>query len=195
MQIDLRVDISGLLSSHPSSPLISLHHFDAIDPIFPSKNRSESINHLMKPAKFDQSRLLQQTKCYHRQSNWTLSISWGYSAHIYQSIFPRSFLRRPLQRSGRGKRAGPRSSCSTLGGCLIILVKLLMYFSQNLLLRVIILDDTTLLLPTTLEVRPVTCRFVYQMAILRLIQSTRFKFFRHQQDAKRCFSTKPIQTM
>ncbi|ESR59390.1 hypothetical protein CICLE_v10017944mg [Citrus x clementina] len=75
-QIDLRVDISGLLSSHPSSPLISLHHFDAIDPIFPSKNRSESINHLMKPAKFDQSR---------------------YSAHIYQSIFPRSFLRRPLQ--------------------------------------------------------------------------------------------------
>lgn len=97
MQIDLRGDISGLLSSHPKSPLITLHHFDAIAPIFPSMNRTEAVNHLMKPAKLDQSRLLQQTICYLRQSNWTFSISWGYSAHIYESIFPRSILRRPLE--------------------------------------------------------------------------------------------------
>ncbi|KAJ4724299.1 Protein of unknown function (DUF604) [Melia azedarach] len=96
-QIDLRGDISGLLSSHPNSPLISLHHFDYVDPIFPFKNRSESINHLMTAAKSDESRLLQQTICYHRQSNWSFSLSWGYSVHIYESIFPRSFLRKPLQ--------------------------------------------------------------------------------------------------
>ncbi|KAK9221069.1 hypothetical protein WN944_009493 [Citrus x changshan-huyou] len=96
-QIDLHGDISGLLSSHPKSSLITLHHFDAIDPIFPSMNRTEAVNHLMKPAKLDQSRLLQQTICYLRQSNWTFSISWGYSAHIYESIFPRSILRRPLE--------------------------------------------------------------------------------------------------
>ncbi|KAL6202757.1 hypothetical protein ACLB2K_026462 [Fragaria x ananassa] len=60
-------------------------------------NRSESINHLMKAAKVDHSRLLQQTVCYHRPSNWSFSISWGYSAHIYENIIPRSTLRSPIE--------------------------------------------------------------------------------------------------
>lgn len=51
----------------------------------------------MKAVKVDQSRLIQQTICYHRQSNWLFSISWGYSTHIYENIFPRSFLSRPLE--------------------------------------------------------------------------------------------------
>nr|XP_023906598.1 uncharacterized protein LOC112018317 [Quercus suber] len=96
-QIDLHNDISGLLSAHPQTPFLSLHHIDTIDPIFPSIDRSESINRLMKAAKIDQSRLLQQTICYHRQSNWSLSISWGYSAYIYENIIPRSILWRPLE--------------------------------------------------------------------------------------------------
>ncbi|KAK9273153.1 hypothetical protein L1049_017960 [Liquidambar formosana] len=96
-QIDLHNDISGLLSAHPESPLISLHHLDAVDPIFPSMNRHQSINHLMKATRADHSRVLQQTICYHKQSNWSFSISWGYSAHIYESIFPRSILRKPLE--------------------------------------------------------------------------------------------------
>nr|XP_011461351.1 PREDICTED: uncharacterized protein LOC101302208 [Fragaria vesca subsp. vesca] len=96
-QIDLHGDISGLLSSHPQSPFLSLHHLDTIDPIFPSMNRSESINHLMKAVTVDPSRLLQQTICYHRPSNWSVSISWGYSAHIYENIIPRSSLQRPIE--------------------------------------------------------------------------------------------------
>ncbi|XVF19300.1 hypothetical protein REPUB_Repub11eG0098500 [Reevesia pubescens] len=96
-QIDAVGDISGLLSSHPQSPLVTLHHFDRINPIFPSKNRSEAIQHLMKAAKTDQSRLLQQTICYHRPTNWSFSVSWGYSAHIYENIIPRSILRKPLE--------------------------------------------------------------------------------------------------
>ncbi|XP_062012258.1 uncharacterized protein LOC133728845 [Rosa rugosa] len=96
-QIDLHGDISGLLSSHPQSPFLSLHHLDAVDPIFPSMNRSESVNHLMKAARVDRSRLLQQTICYHRPSNWSFSISWGYSAHIYENVIPRSTLQRPLE--------------------------------------------------------------------------------------------------
>ncbi|KAK1587295.1 hypothetical protein Q3G72_011504 [Acer saccharum] len=106
-QIDLRGDISGLLSSHPNSPLLTLHHFDEVEPIFPSKDRSESVKHLMKAAEFDQSRVLQQTICYHRQSNWTFSISWGYSAHVYESIFPRSILRRPLETFMPWKKGRP----------------------------------------------------------------------------------------
>ncbi|KAJ8770931.1 hypothetical protein K2173_022103 [Erythroxylum novogranatense] len=96
-QIDLRNDISGLLSSHPQSPLLSLHHFDVISPLFPFKDRYESIHHLMKAAKFDQSRMLQQTICYQRETNWSFSVSWGYSTHIYESIIPRSILRKPLE--------------------------------------------------------------------------------------------------
>ncbi|KAJ7964074.1 Protein of unknown function (DUF604) [Quillaja saponaria] len=97
-QIDLRGDISGLLSAHNSDrPLVSLHHIDIIDPIFSSKNRSESVTHLMKAYKLDHSRLLQQTICYHRPSNWSFSISWGYSTHIYETIFPQSFLQKPLE--------------------------------------------------------------------------------------------------
>ncbi|KAG5517527.1 hypothetical protein RHGRI_038059 [Rhododendron griersonianum] len=96
-QMDLRGDISGFLSSHPQAPLMSLHHFDIVDPIFPSMNRFQSTNHLMKSAKVDQSRLLQQTICYHKPTNWSISVSWGYSAHIYEMVIPKAILKRPLE--------------------------------------------------------------------------------------------------
>ncbi|XP_058199285.1 uncharacterized protein LOC131314562 isoform X2 [Rhododendron vialii] len=96
-QIDLKGDISGFLSSHPQAPLMSLHHFDRVDPIFPSMDRFQSVKHLMKSAEVDQSRLLQQTICYHRPNNWSISISWGYSAHIHEKVLPRSILKRPLE--------------------------------------------------------------------------------------------------
>ncbi|PHU29129.1 hypothetical protein BC332_01222 [Capsicum chinense] len=65
-QIDLHRDISGLLSAHPQSPFLSTHHLDAVDPIFPSMNHFEALNHLMKAANVDQSRLLQQSTCYNK---------------------------------------------------------------------------------------------------------------------------------
>uniref|UniRef100_M1CXX1 Fringe n=1 Tax=Solanum tuberosum TaxID=4113 RepID=M1CXX1_SOLTU len=96
-QIDLRGDISGLLSSHPKAPLMSLHHLDATDSIFPSIERRQSVRHLMKAANLDQSRMLQQVICYNRPSNWSFSISWGYSVHIYENILPRSHLQLPIE--------------------------------------------------------------------------------------------------
>ncbi|PIN04609.1 hypothetical protein CDL12_22854 [Handroanthus impetiginosus] len=76
---------------------MSLHHFDKVDPIFPNMDRFESTRHLMKAAAVDQFRMLQQTICHHRQSNWSFSISWGYSAHIYEKIMPRSYLQNPIE--------------------------------------------------------------------------------------------------
>lgn len=96
-QIDLRGDISGFLSYHPQSPLLTLHHLDVVDPIFPSMDKYEALRHLMKAAKVDQSRVAQQTICYQRESNWSFSVSWGYSTHIYENIIPRSILRKPLE--------------------------------------------------------------------------------------------------
>ncbi|KAJ8751122.1 hypothetical protein K2173_016303 [Erythroxylum novogranatense] len=96
-QIDLHDDISGLLSAHPQSPLLTLHHFDTVNPIFPTMDKYQSTRHLMKAADLDQSRLLQQTICYHRESNWSFSVSWGYSVHVYESIISRTILRKPLE--------------------------------------------------------------------------------------------------
>ncbi|XP_057767712.1 uncharacterized protein LOC130987994 [Salvia miltiorrhiza] len=96
-QIDLHGDLSGFLSSHPKSPLLSLHHLHTVEPIFPGMDRFQSTRHLMKAAAADQSRMLQQTICHHRQSKWSLSVSWGYSAHIYEQIMPRSHLQKPLE--------------------------------------------------------------------------------------------------
>ncbi|KAI5673672.1 hypothetical protein M9H77_14036 [Catharanthus roseus] len=106
-QIDLRGDISGFLSSHPKTPLLSLHHFDAVDPIFPKMDRFESTRHLMKAAKQDQSRMLQQTICYQRQQNWSISISWGYSVHIYEKIMPRNWLQKPIETFQKWNKPNP----------------------------------------------------------------------------------------
>lgn len=58
----------------------------------------------MEAAKVDQSRLLQQTICYHRATSLSFSVSWGYSAHIYENIIPRSVLRKPLETFGPWSR-------------------------------------------------------------------------------------------
>jgi hypothetical protein len=60
-------------------------------------DRFESIRHLMKAGNMDQSRLFQQTICYHRQKNWSFSIAWGYSAHIYENHLRRSWLQTPIE--------------------------------------------------------------------------------------------------
>ncbi|KAK1428699.1 hypothetical protein QVD17_17538 [Tagetes erecta] len=96
-QIDLHGDISGFLSTHPQTPLVSLHHLDMVEPIFPAMDRHQSLRHLMTSAKADQSRLLQQSICYNHPKNWSLSLSWGYSVHIYEKNIPPSVLQVPIQ--------------------------------------------------------------------------------------------------
>lgn len=51
----------------------------------------------MAAASFDETRMLQQTICYHKEMRWAFSISWGYSAHIYEILLPVSILRKPLE--------------------------------------------------------------------------------------------------
>ncbi|XP_060200935.1 uncharacterized protein LOC132629242 [Lycium barbarum] len=103
-QIDLRGDISGFLSAHPQSPFLSLHHLDLVAPIFPSMNRYDAVNHLMKAASVDQSRLLQQSTCYNNRHNWTFSVSWGYSVQIYDKIQSQSYLERPIETFGEWRK-------------------------------------------------------------------------------------------
>ncbi|KAK4747696.1 hypothetical protein SAY87_014282 [Trapa incisa] len=79
----------------------------AVHLIFLSLNQSESISHLMKPARLDQSWVLQQMACYQKEKSWSTSVSWGCSArhsgHGRRSIMGSVYVQheahhwRPLQ--------------------------------------------------------------------------------------------------
>ncbi|CAL9225464.1 unnamed protein product [Arabidopsis halleri] len=83
-QIDVRGNIFGLLCAHPLSPLVSLHHLDAVDPFFPKRNRTESVARLIGAASFDSARILQQSVCYDSLNTVTVSVVWGYAVQVYE---------------------------------------------------------------------------------------------------------------
>ncbi|XP_026425729.1 uncharacterized protein LOC113321960 [Papaver somniferum] len=83
-QVDLRGNLFGLLASHPLAPLISLHHLDKADPIFPNKTRHQAVAHLLKAATLDPHRVVQQTICYDNMFSRTISISWGHAVQIFE---------------------------------------------------------------------------------------------------------------
>lgn len=96
-QVDFRGNLLGWLSAHPLAPLVSLHHLDAMAPIFPKMNQTQAFEHLFEAVKVDSSRILQQTICYDKLRQGSLSVSWGYSVHVFDSIqFPRE-LESPQQ--------------------------------------------------------------------------------------------------
>ncbi|KAI7737274.1 hypothetical protein M8C21_007367 [Ambrosia artemisiifolia] len=84
-QMDMSGDPFGLLASHPMAPLVSLHHTDYLDPIFPNMTNRGAMRHLYKAVEIDPHRILQQTVCYDRWFSWTISISWGYSVEVFGS--------------------------------------------------------------------------------------------------------------
>ncbi|KAI4322569.1 hypothetical protein L6164_022248 [Bauhinia variegata] len=84
-QVDMRGDAFGLLAAHPVTPLLSLHHLDYTDPIFPNRTTLKSLQHLFKAADVDSQRILQQTVCYDRWFSWTISVSWGYTVQVFEN--------------------------------------------------------------------------------------------------------------
>ncbi|KAK3025058.1 hypothetical protein RJ639_044862, partial [Escallonia herrerae] len=48
-QFDVCGNVFGLLAAHPIAPLVSLHHLDVIDPIFPNVNQVEALQRLKVP--------------------------------------------------------------------------------------------------------------------------------------------------
>ncbi|KAD6452961.1 hypothetical protein E3N88_07666 [Mikania micrantha] len=45
-QMDMSGDPFGVLAAHPMSPLVTLHHTDYLDPIFPNMTNRDAIRHL-----------------------------------------------------------------------------------------------------------------------------------------------------
>ncbi|ERN12051.1 hypothetical protein AMTRI_Chr02g216390 [Amborella trichopoda] len=104
-QVDIRGNVFGFLSSHPLEPLVSLHHVDTVEPIFPNMTRIQALERLYKAIGFDPSRVLQRTVCYDKSKAWTISVSWGYSVQVFDGIvlFPDLL---PLQRTFMPWRRG-----------------------------------------------------------------------------------------
>ncbi|CAK7336830.1 unnamed protein product [Dovyalis caffra] len=86
-QNDFYGDIFGFLAAHPITPLVSLHHFEKINPIIPRMERLQALEKLRVPAELDSAALMQQSICYDKSRNWTVSVSWGYAVQIFRGIF------------------------------------------------------------------------------------------------------------
>lgn len=80
----MRGNLFGLLSSHPLAPLVSLHHLDAVDPIFPNMSRTLAMGHLFEAMNVDPGRILQQTVCYDPSNSLTVSVAWGYAIQVFE---------------------------------------------------------------------------------------------------------------
>lgn len=81
--MDIRGSMFGFLSSHPLRPLVSLHHWEAMDPIFPKMTPLKALEHLFQAVSIDSQRIMQQTVCYDRWFSWTISVSWGYAVQVF----------------------------------------------------------------------------------------------------------------
>ncbi|KAG6578417.1 hypothetical protein SDJN03_22865, partial [Cucurbita argyrosperma subsp. sororia] len=96
-QFDIKGDPYGILAAHPLAPLVSLHHLDRLEPLFPNQTRIDSLNLLMQAYRVDSSRILQQSLCYDRRRKWSVSIAWGYSVQIYPFMVAATDLEVPFQ--------------------------------------------------------------------------------------------------
>ncbi|KAF8027652.1 hypothetical protein BT93_E0532 [Corymbia citriodora subsp. variegata] len=87
-QYDVYGNLFGLLAAHPVAPLVSLHHLDVVEPIFPNVTRVQALQRLMVPMKLDSAGLMQQSICYDKARSWTVSVSWGFAVQVFRGCSP-----------------------------------------------------------------------------------------------------------
>ncbi|XP_004252583.2 uncharacterized protein [Solanum lycopersicum] len=85
-QYDVYGNLFGLLASHPITPLVSLHHLDVVEPIFPNVTQLQGLQKLTVPMKLDSAGIMQQSICYDKVNSWTISVSWGFAVQIFRGI-------------------------------------------------------------------------------------------------------------
>lgn len=88
-------DLLGLLGAHPVTPLVTLHHIDVVQPIFPQMSRVQSLRHLMASVKMDSASIMQQSICYDKSRYWSISVSWGYVVQVFRGVLSPRELEMP----------------------------------------------------------------------------------------------------
>ncbi|KAK4408887.1 hypothetical protein Sango_0469700 [Sesamum angolense] len=96
-QYDVYGNLLGLLGAHPVTPLVSLHHLDVVDPIFPGLDRVESLRRLFESAEHDTASIAQQSFCYDKDRYWSISVSWGYVVQIMRGVISPRELEMPTR--------------------------------------------------------------------------------------------------
>ncbi|XAR60505.1 O-fucosylpeptide 3-beta-N-acetylglucosaminyltransferase, partial [Bertholletia excelsa] len=96
-QYDVYGNLLGLLGAHPVAPLVSLHHLDVVDPVFPRMSRVQALHHLFYASKDDTASMLQQSICYDKVSNWSISVSWGYVVQIVRGVMLPRDMEMPMR--------------------------------------------------------------------------------------------------
>ncbi|XP_048429966.1 uncharacterized protein LOC103941981 [Pyrus x bretschneideri] len=96
-QLDIRGNPYGLLAAHPVTPLVSLHHLDYVESIFPNLNPIDSVKKLVSGYKVDPGRTVQHSFCYDLRRNWSVSVSWGYTVQLYPFFVTAKKLETALQ--------------------------------------------------------------------------------------------------
>ncbi|CAK7325737.1 unnamed protein product [Dovyalis caffra] len=96
-QFDIRGSAYGLLAAHPLAPVVSLHHLDNLEPLFPNRNRIDSLKSINQAYQVDPARIFQQTFCHDYKRKWSISIAWGYTVELYPLLLPAKDLQTPVQ--------------------------------------------------------------------------------------------------
>ncbi|KAK9093645.1 hypothetical protein Scep_025114 [Stephania cephalantha] len=94
-QWDIRGNAHGLLAAHPIAPFVSIHHVEAVDPIYPGLKSLEALKLFTKAMTTDPYSFLQRSMCYDHAHRFTFSVSLGYVVQV----FPNIVLPRELERS------------------------------------------------------------------------------------------------
>ncbi|KDP25189.1 hypothetical protein JCGZ_20345 [Jatropha curcas] len=94
-QWDIRGNAHGLLSSHPVAPFVSIHHVEAVDPLYPGMSSLDSLKLFTKAMTADPISFLQRSICYDHEHHLSFSVSVGYVIQV----FPEIVLPRILERS------------------------------------------------------------------------------------------------
>lgn len=97
MQYDVYGNLLGLLGAHPVTPLVSLHHLDVVEPIFPRMTQVKALRHLTQSIQYDSASIMQQSICYDKKRYWSISISWGYAVQILRGVISPRELEMPTR--------------------------------------------------------------------------------------------------
>jgi len=102
--MDIYGNAMGMLAVHPQAPLVSIHHMDLFDPIFPGLTKYDAMDHLLEATKVEAASVFQQSMCYAQGQKWSFSISWGYVVQVYKGFLDPRELEVPLRTFSTIKR-------------------------------------------------------------------------------------------
>ncbi|CAN6928773.1 unnamed protein product [Brassica oleracea] len=94
-QWDIKGDAHGILSSHPIAPFVSIHHVEAVNPLYPGLSTLDSLKLFTEAMDLSPRSVLQRSICYDHTHKLTFSISLGYVVQV----FPNVLLPRDLERA------------------------------------------------------------------------------------------------